>query len=41
MFELFTIEEQILIYSALLYSIRAASGRGFVNRDQGHLAYRL
>ena len=41
MFELFTIEEQILIYSALLYSIRAVSGRGFVNRDQGHLAYRL
>jgi hypothetical protein len=41
MFKMFSIEEQILLYKGLLDSVRAATGRGFVNGDQGHLAYRL
>jgi hypothetical protein len=39
MFESFNINKKHLIYRALLHAVRSNTGRGFLNRDQGHLAY--
>ena len=40
MFEHFDSDDKFLIYVSLLNSVRANSGHGFINGDQGHLAYR-
>ena len=40
MFENLDSIDQFLIYGALLNSIRTNCGHGFINSDQGHLAYR-
>jgi hypothetical protein len=40
MFEHFDSDDKFLIYGSLLNSVRANSGHGFINGDQGHLAYR-
>lgn len=41
MFESFGFSERYLIYRALLDRIRTCWGHGFLNNDQGHLAYRF
>ncbi len=40
MFEDFSDVDKYLIYKSMLNSVRANSGDGFVNSDQGHTAYR-
>jgi hypothetical protein len=40
MFEHFDSDDKFLIYGSLLNSVRANSGHGFINSDQGHLVYR-
>jgi hypothetical protein len=40
LFERFDSDDKFLIYGSLLNSVRTNSGQGFINSDQGHLAYR-
>jgi hypothetical protein len=40
MFEHFDSDDKFLIYGSLLNSVRANSGHGFINGDQGHVVYR-
>lgn len=40
MFDHFDYEDKFLIYGSVMNSVRANSGFGFINGDQGHPAYR-
>jgi hypothetical protein len=41
MIETLTPLERVIVYKSLIHAINTNSGIGFVNKDQGHPAYRM